>query len=122
MTRQISRHQVIEVLSIQNSLSTGILTKPGSTFLFSVQSACHGRFESGADSKPFSIDFPTHQNMEMCRLGCYEVRSILLTIAGNDDFLDYQDTRDQAGGITSPSILSVWLMNCGFTPRTNKTN
>jgi hypothetical protein len=39
-----------------------------------------------------------------------------------NDFVDYQDPEDQVAGITSPSMLSVWLKHCGFGSRVNKTN
>ncbi|MDA1013047.1 MAG: hypothetical protein O3A00_01180 [Planctomycetota bacterium] len=39
-----------------------------------------------------------------------------------NDFLDYQSPKDQTAGITSPSILSVWLKQCGFADRKNETN
>ncbi len=39
-----------------------------------------------------------------------------------NDFTDYQDPSDKVAGITSPSILSVWLKRCGFGDRKNETN
>lgn len=39
-----------------------------------------------------------------------------------NDLIDYQDPSDKVGGITSPSMLSVWLKLCGFEARANETN
>ena len=46
----------------------------------------------------------------------------LASLRDSENSIDYEDPSDQVAGITSPSMLSVWLKRTGFEARQNETN